>query len=178
MGVIPRSYLWLASLGVSAPKMIQEALKLYGTEEFVGTKDNPVILQWAKELNLGSLYLHDSTAWCGLFMSIVAKRAGKRLPPGPLWARNWRLFGTTAGRPSLGDSLVFSRGVGGHVGLYVGEDDESFHVLGGNQGDTVSIVSINKDRLLACRTPEYKSRPVTAVPFHLSPTGAWSTDES
>jgi cell wall-associated NlpC family hydrolase len=35
----------------------------------------------------------------------------------------------------LGDVLVFRRGGGGHVALYVGEDEEAFHVLGGNQAD-------------------------------------------
>ena len=35
----------------------------------------------------------------------------------------------------LGDILTFKRNGGGHVGLYVGEDKDCYHVLGGNQGN-------------------------------------------
>jgi len=40
------------------------------------------------------------------------------------------------------------------VGFYVGEDATHLHVLGGNQGDAVSITRIPKDRLSEMRWPE------------------------
>jgi hypothetical protein len=38
--------------------------------------------------------------------------------------------------------LVFERPGGGHVGYYFGEDATAYHVLGGNQGDAVTIARI------------------------------------
>jgi hypothetical protein len=57
------------------------------------------------------------------------------------------LFGNYA-PPGLGTILVFSRGSGGHVGVYMGEDSTHYHVLGGNQSDRVSVARIPKTRLL------------------------------
>ncbi len=59
--------------------------------------------------------------------------------------------------PTLGAILVFWRGKRtgwlGHVGFYTGEDTSAYHVLGGNQGDKVSITRIAKERLLEARWP-------------------------
>ncbi len=55
---------------------------------------------------------------------------------------DWIKFGNASDKPMLGDVLVFGRKGGGHVGLYVGEGRDAYHVLGGNQDDTVSIKRI------------------------------------
>jgi uncharacterized protein (TIGR02594 family) len=147
--MLPSRYAWLAR--EPGPKMIVEALKLYGTMEKPGTADNPIIIGWAKEVGgeVADVYRADSIPWCGLFMAVVAKRAGKEPPKHPLWALSWSAFGAKADTPALGDVLVFTRGTGGHVGLYVGEDATAFHVLGGNQSDRVCIARIAKARLYA-----------------------------
>ena len=49
--------------------------------------------------------------------------------------------------------MVFSRTGGGHVGFYVGEDKDAYHILGGNQSDMVSIARVAKDRHVATRWP-------------------------
>ena len=129
----PPSY--LKSIAV-LPRTIEEALKLVGTHEKEGAGSNPVILRWRDELNAAGYkiegYDDDDVAWCGLFAAIVAHRAGKTVVKEPLWARNWLDFGAAVKAPGLGDVLVFSRGKGGHVGFYVGEDGSAYHVLGGN----------------------------------------------
>lgn len=84
-------------------------------------------------------------------MAIVAKRAGKPLAKVPLQALSWSAWGTVSRTPSLGDVLVFVRSGGGHVGLYVGEDDIHYHVLGGNQSDAVNIRRIPRSRFVAAR---------------------------
>jgi len=149
--------------------MLVEALKLYGVTEKQGDGDNPTILDWAGEVGLRETYQHDSIPWCGLFVAVVAKRAGKPLPANPLWARNWSHWGSLC-QPELGAVLVFKRETGGHVGLYVGEDKQCFHVLGGNQGDKVCITRIEKDRLLGARCM-YKVKPANIRPITLRNDG-------
>lgn len=158
--------------------MLRAALALFGTREGAGAVDNPTILAWAKECGIAG-YVHDSIAWCALFASICAHRSGWALPPRPLWARDWALFGNPADKPSLGDVLVFVRDGGGHVGLYVGEDATAFHVLGGNQSDQVCITRILKTRLLAARRPAWKiAQPANVRPIRLAAGGALSTNEA
>jgi uncharacterized protein (TIGR02594 family) len=150
---LPTQYQYLENEG--SPKMLVEALKLYGIKEKQGTEDNPVILEWAKECGLKD-YTHDSIAWCGLTMAVVAKRADKTVPANPLWAKNWLNFGNKVSTAMLGDVLIFTRPTGGHVGLYVGEDETTYHVLAGNQGDQVSIARILKGRCIGIRKPIYQ----------------------
>ncbi len=57
----------------------------------------------------------------------------------PLWALSWSNWGNPVSEPMLGDILTFKRTGGGHVGIYVGEDLTHYHVLGGNQGNSVSV---------------------------------------
>lgn len=176
--MLPSRYGWLAR--ESGPKMIVEALKLFGTMEKPGSANNPIIVAWAKEVGgeVADVYKADSIPWCGLFMAVVAKRAGKELPRHPLWALSWSAFGAKTGAPALGDVLVFSRNGGGHVGLYVGEDASAFHVLGGNQSDRVCITRIAKARLYAARRPLYRVQPANVRPIHLEAAGALSLNEA
>ena len=89
--------------------MLQVSRKLYGTIEVAGAANNLVILGWAKEVGLANSYNDDAIPWCGLFMAVVAKRAGKPVMEGLLWARNWVAFGNAADEAQLGDVLVFRR---------------------------------------------------------------------
>lgn len=180
MPPLPPAYRWLTTLAPQ-PRMVAEALKLLGTLETPGAHDNPVILGWAREVGLASVYSADAIPWCGLFVAVVAKRAGKAIPAKPLWARSWASFGRGLGRseaPSLGDVLVFVRDGGGHVGIYVGEDAAAFHVLGGNQADTVCITRIAKSRLLTCRRPAYQLQPASVTPHRLAAAGGLSAGEA
>lgn len=166
-------YAWLAR--EPAPKMLIHALELYGVKEVIGEDDNPTILDWATECGIRG-YSGDDIPWCGLFLAVIAKRAGKKVPENPLWARNWSAWGESC-RPELGSVLVFSRQSGGHVGIYVGEDSEYYHVLGGNQGDAVSIARIRKQRLIACRN-SYRVKPATVRPVWVVGDGAISSNEA
>jgi uncharacterized protein (TIGR02594 family) len=172
---LPAAYAWLAD--EPGPRMLAEALKLHGTLETPGWRDNPVIMAWAKETGVRG-YSADSVPWCGLFMAVVALRAGKEPPPKPLWALNWARWGENGGQPELGDVLVFVRPGGGHVGLYVGEDGIAYHVLGGNQSNAVSIARINKDRLYACRAYFAVGKPANVRPVLLEASGRVSADEA
>lgn len=174
---LEQRYLWLER--EPGPRMIKEALKLIGTTELSGNKHNATIISWAKEIgeNVADVYKADEIPWCGLFLAIVAKRAQKKLVKDPLWALNWSTFGARKETPELGDVLVFTRKGGGHVGLYTGEDEEAYHVLGGNQADCVCIKRIAKSRLYVARTPLYRSRPTNIRKVFLSKTGLVSDNE-
>jgi len=174
--MLPDKYKYLET--ETGPKMIVEAVKLYGTLEVPGEGDNPKILAWAKEVDLANTYTHDSIYWCGLFMAVVAKRAGKEVPFGPLWALNWSKFGVKVeDGAKLGDVLTFRRSGGGHVALYVGEDADTYHVLGGNQADSVNITRILKPRLHSIRRPVYNVQPVNVRKIFLGEDGIISENE-
>lgn len=160
------------------PLLIQQAMKYLNVAEIKGPASNDVIMRWAKHLGLEKTYTNDDIAWCGLFVAYVVKRSGREPIDSPLWARHWSSWGLPAPTPSLGDILVFRRNVGGHVGFYVAEDKDAYHVLGGNQGNRVSIVRIEKKRLITARRPVYTKAPATAKPYLVSAKGTLSTDEA
>ena len=100
----------------------------------------------------GPRYFDRRDSLVGLFIAVIAKRAHWARPPNPLWARNWTKWGNPReGNACLGDVLVFERETGGHVALYMGEDRTHYHLLGGNQGDRVSIVRRPKEPILGVR---------------------------
>lgn len=176
--MLPKGFEWLGK--EPGPKMLLEALSLIGTKEGAGVKDNPVIMGWAREVGGGieKVYVADSIPWCGLFVAVVAKRAGKPPCAQPLWARAWASWGEKSPRASLGDVLVFVRPGGGHVGLYIGEDATTYCVLGGNQGDAVSLTWIAKSRCVAARR-SYKLKPPPNVRLiRLKRSGGLSTNEA
>lgn len=175
---LPAAYRWLEAIDPQ-PRMIAEALKLYGTHEVAGGANSPTILAWAAETGLEHVYTADSIAWCGLFCAVVAKRAGKTVPKDPLWALNWKNFGVDPGQPGLGDVLVFIRPGGGHVGLYVAEDRDAYHVLGGNTSDQVMIARIDKHRLAGARRPIWQTgQPASVKPYIVAAGGSLSTNEA
>lgn len=178
---LPKQYAWLAQ--EPGPRILLEALKLYGTLEQPGPGSNPLILSWAEKTGLAKIYRDDATAWCGLFMAYVALQAGWDLPLNPLGARNWLTWGTPQQDLALGDVLVFwrgsPRGYQGHVGMYVGEDADAYHVLGGNQSDSVSIARKDKTRFLGARRCPWRiNQPANVRPIWLAATGALSTAEA
>jgi uncharacterized protein (TIGR02594 family) len=179
---IPAQYKWLEN--EPGPGMIVEALKLFGTQEVLGEKNNPVILSWASEVggNVKQVYLADKIPWCGLFMAIVAKRSGNEIVKDPLWALNWGTFGNFANQPMLGDVLAFVRQTAdgkkaGHVALYIGEDDKAYHTLGGNQSDCVCLTRMAKTRLYAARRPNYTTIPPNLRKIFLASNGQLSQNE-
>jgi uncharacterized protein (TIGR02594 family) len=185
---IPKEYEWLTSL-TGLPNTIKFALAEYGVAEVVGKGSSRTIIAWRDELNgaapagkpIVSGFSDDDIAWCGLFAAIIAYRRLKvvaEVVKSPLWARNWANYGIKSPKPGLGDVLVFSRGSGGHVGFYVGEDSTAYHVLGGNQSNKVCFTRVAKDRLIAARRPPYKTVPRAVKAYVLASTGTLSTNEA
>jgi hypothetical protein len=201
---IPKEYAFLSAVGV-LPRMITEGLALLGTNEIPGSKSNAVIMSWERELEREGFdrldYGNDDIPWCGLFMAICALRAGKTPVANPLWARNWQHFDNpirvNAGselkprlissgfprpngppEPSLGDVCVFIRPGGGHVAMYIAEDPFYFHVLGGNQSNSVTITRVRKDRCIAVRRANMMIPPASMHPYNANVNGAVSVNEA
>lgn len=176
---LPSQYQWLSK--EPGPNILLEALKLHGTKEIKGVEHNPVILGWAQEIGgwIATFYKEDEIPWCGLFTAICAKRAGFPFNQKALSAKEWLNWGTQVTSPMLGDILVFGREGGGHVGLYVGEDDTAYHVLGGNQSDMVCISRIAKSRFLGARRCTWKhGQPKNVRPVRLAAAGGLSQNEA
>lgn len=181
---LPAQYQWLDK--EPGPKMLLEGLSHYGCLECKDKNNNPEIIKWAKEIGgkVADVYLADEIPWCGLFMSICAKRAGYELPKDPLWALNWGTFGTQQTVAMLGDVLTFVRktstgSTAGHVAMYVGEDDTAYHTLGGNQSDCVCITRMPKSRLYAIRRADFKiGQPKNVRKIILASTGKLSVNEA
>ncbi len=153
---LPDKYKFL--LEEKGPKMLVEAIKHYGILEHKGKGSNPDITKWAKEVGVSGWYTDDDIPWCGLFVGIVALRAGYPFEAGKLLAaKQWLNWGEpiTKGREALWDVLVFSRTGGGHVGFYVAETDNAFLVYGGNQSNAVGFAWISKSRFVGARRPKY-----------------------
>lgn len=162
-----------------SPKILVEAVKLLGTKEIVGKEHNPVILAWAKELGLQKVYTADEIPWCGLAVAYAAHMAGVTVVDKPLWALSWATYGTKVTEPMLGDILTFKRDGGGHVGIYVGEDKDCYHVLGGNQGNAMSITRIVKTRLYQARRTAWKvAQPANVRKVMLDAKGTISKNEA
>lgn len=182
MTPLPKAYAWL--MAEPGPRLLKTALSTYGTAEQPGPGNNPSIMAWAKATGLDRAYKADATAWCGLWMAYVALEAGFPFEgANALGARNWLGWGKPVERAGLGDVLVLWRsslnGWRGHVGIYVGEDSEAFHVLGGNQGDKVSFRRIDKDRLLGVRRCKWRiAQPANVRAVTLLANGGLSANEA
>ena len=151
-----------------------------GLREIVGPKHNKTILRWLK--NLAAAWADDETPWCGTFVGacIMETMPDEPIPNNPFGARNWGKFGVPLKKPAMGAVLVFWRGKrsgwSGHVGFYAGEDATAYHVLGGNQGNKVSIARVAKKRLLNIRWPATWPLPDSGK-VHLAASGKLSTNE-
>ena len=142
--------------------LYQIAERFIGIKEVEGTASNPAILAMLK-LD-GDWPKDDSVPWCAAFVNYCAWLL--RLPRSKsLRARSWLLIGESMELKYADrgfDVVVLKRGRGkqpganvieapGHVGLYSGHDDKNVWLLGGNQGDSVTVSGFPISRILGIR---------------------------
>lgn len=148
------------------------AQRWVGVKETPGPAATPFVLGMLR-LD-GMAIADDATAWCSAFINFIAWLL--RLPRSKsLAARSWLWIGETIAleHARVGfDVVVLKRGLGpqpgpdvrsvdasgrvlgyppGHVGLFAGLDGEFVLVLGGNQGDAVSIDRFPRTQVLGVR---------------------------
>ena len=103
------------------------------------------------------------TAWCAAFVNASLSEAGMQ-GTNSLAARSFMDWGVPVDTPQRGDIAVFSRGDPngwqGHVGFFDSyAPDGRINVLGGNQGDAVSVAPYDASRLLGFRRAEGEPAP-------------------
>lgn len=133
---------------------INEARKHIGLHEIKGKQNNPVLVQMLKDMGKYSTeskawYTDDETPWCGLFvghcLGVVGRFVVKNWFRASAWNDNVSMFKLSS--PAYGCIVTFARQGGGHVGFVVGKDSMgNLMVLGGNQGDSVSIAAFAPHR--------------------------------
>lgn len=128
-----------------------------GVQELPGRRENPRILDYFKTTTYKTT--SDETPWCSAFANWCihnAKLKGTRSAA----AVSWLKWGWKLDSPRRGCIVVLWREeVGadpdkGHVGFYYGEKGDSIRLLGGNQGNRVSIKSFPKKLVRSYRWPK------------------------
>ena len=160
------------------PPWIIEAEKYIGTREIRGPRHEPRILGWWRAIFRGGIR-DDETPWCSAFVGAMLEFSGivsTRFES----ARSWEQWGRPLQFPVYGCVAVFSRtGGGGHVGFVIGRDVAgNLLILGGNQGDAVSVMAFRTDRVTAYRWPSAVPVSVTASPPVLAASAPLSTNEA
>ncbi|KAB1160353.1 TIGR02594 family protein [Tenacibaculum aiptasiae] len=134
--------------------IISVALSQYGVKEVKGSKDHPQIINYFTSMGFDGAKLKDETAWCSAFANWVAKIAGYERS-NRLTARSWLTVGTSTSAPKTGDVVVLwredPRSWKGHVGFFIKETKRYVYILGGNQGNSVSIKAYPKNKILDYR---------------------------
>ena len=144
------------------PFWLANARKYLGLKEIPGKNTNTTIAGWLAKLK--APWRDDETAWCGTYVGANFMETGITPVEGWAGARKWLNFGTKLAKPAIGAVVVFWRGSksgwSGHVGFVVGKDQKgNLMVLGGNQGDMVSVKPFGLDRVLGYRWPANMSLP-------------------
>lgn len=132
---------------------IMEARKHIGLAEVAGKAHQPVIVRWLAELK--AWWRDDETPWCGVFVAHCCRVAGRDLPKHWYRAKDWLNVGRRLDAPAYGCIVVFERKGGGHVGFVVGQDARgNLLVLGGNQGNRVSVAAFPRSRVAGYVWPD------------------------
>lgn len=121
-----------------------------GQREVKGAKHNPRILEYHATTTFKGTT--DEIPWCSSFVNWCMEQADYRGTRSAA-ARSWLQWGQRLSAPVPGCIVVLSRDGGGHVGFYMGQDSYGLRILGGNQGDAVTIAHYPHGRCLALVVP-------------------------
>ncbi len=148
------------------PAWLAAAWAELGQREVSGTADNARIRAFFRDVGQ-TASLHDEVAWCAAFAGACLERAG-HASTRSLMARSYLRWGEALDEGRFGAVAVLSRGsdpAAGHVGFLLGETDAHVVLLGGNQGDAVSVAAFPRARLLGLRWPKEMTAPPTPAPM-------------
>ena len=139
------------------PAYFDVALREIGQTEIEGPHHNPRILAYHQATSLKAA--DDETPWCAAFVNWCLSEA-RIVGTNKANARSFLDWGQAIaiGKMRHGDIVIFERNKPwqGHVGFVYASKPDSIQVLGGNQGDAVSLAWYPMRRLLGIRRPEWK----------------------
>lgn len=162
---------------MTPPKWLDIARRYVGLAEIPGKAHNPTIVRWLRDLR--AWWSDDETPWCGTFVAAVFREAGYPLPQHWYRAKAWLDWGVKLDQPAFGCVVVFERSGGGHVGYVVGRDQLGrLLVLGGNQGNRVSVAPFQTDRLMGYRWPTEAIMDPRVAPPRLASNQQSSSNEA
>lgn len=172
---------WVTPHSEAEPRWLDEARALLGTREAPGKANNPVIMDWAVDLD--QWYPGDDVPWCGLFVAHCMAVGAPDEPQGfnRLGARQWQRYGELVDLDDplpLGGVATFWRvdpdDWRGHVALITGQNDSHVRCIGGNQSNAVTEAWFPRSRLLGVTIPHDHD----PTPAPTAATGTLSTSEA
>lgn len=133
------------------------ALSELGVNEVPGTGNSLRVVEYLRSTELDAgMASDDATPWCSAFANWCVEHSGF-IGTNSASARSWLHWGNAVTIPRRGCLCVLSRPGGGvasgHVGFFLGKTTGKIELLGGNQGDQVSVASYEASRLLGYRVP-------------------------
>lgn len=129
------------------------ALRYLGVAEVAGPKSNPIIAEMFKTAPSWLDQDDSMTAWCGIFRGYLGLWSGTGVPKEHYRARNWLQWGQEVAIKDAkrGDTVVISREGGHHVAIFDRAEGGRVYLLGGNQGNRVSIAAFAPSVVLGVR---------------------------
>lgn len=143
----------------TVPNYFLHALTQLRIHETSGPKATEQIVAYWKEGKLDTWKPSegDETPWCAAFVCAMLERGGVQSTR-KANAKSYRTWGhPVVGAGLFGAVVVMDRAKGqpwqGHVGFCCGFTAQDVHVLGGNQGNSVSIAAFPQKRIVAVNFP-------------------------
>lgn len=163
---------------VTVPGYFLHALGELHTAEIKGAHANPRIMAYWNEGKIQLDVSEDEVPWCAAFVGAMLFRDGvegtrkANAKSYARWGDEWTGLG-------LGAVVVLNRkppapAWQGHVGFLCGLTKDHVHVLGGNQGDKVSVAAFPRNRVMTMRQPKGVKLPTSG--FSLAPSQVAPTD--
>ena len=159
------------------PVWLTEAEKYIGVREIPGARHESKILGWWKAIRRGGIK-SDEVPWCAAFVGGCLEAVGivsSRYES----AKSYLTWGIALSYPVPGCIVVFIRTGGGHVVFVAGTEEKGrLMVLGGNQGDKVSVAPFDRARVTGYRWPSAVPLPHYPMPVYASGNVQSSSNEA
>lgn len=150
----------------ATPKWMAIAERELGTEETPGAGNNPRVQEYLASAQGETL--PDATPWCAGYANWCLARADVD-GTGSLMARSFLKWGNRLDMPRVGCIVVLKRGSdpnSGHVGFFHSRANGRVFLLGGNQGDKVSVQGFPESQVLGYRWPAEVAAPQPTAKEH------------
>lgn len=139
-----------------SPRWVEIAIRelVAGVHEIAGEAHSLRVLDYHQTTNLKAS--DDETAWCAAFAEFCLRQSFIK-GTGRAHARSYLEWGQEIAEPRVGAIVILWRGEPngwqGHVGFLLGWSNTHIILIGGNQGNAVSVQSYPIQRLLGYRWP-------------------------